>query len=64
MATRYQTYQMSWGFLTIDTEAETPPDDFIAGPFDVNLTEAGHIQDGASIEIVDGQAIVTPQENV
>lgn len=43
---------MPYGFITIDTRTESAPTEFIAGPFDVNLSEAEMIQDGATIEVV------------
>lgn len=57
--TRFQTYQMPYGFITIDTNTEQPPEEYLDGPFNVNLDEAAEIQDGANIEIVEGEAIVT-----
>lgn len=58
MATRFQTYETSYGFCTIDTNSEEPPEEYISGPYDVNMSEAELIQDGAGIVIVDGEAIV------
>jgi len=60
--TRFQTYQTEYGFITIDTHTETPPEDFIAGPFDNTLAEADVIQNGAIIEVVDDSLVVTPDE--
>lgn len=51
MATRHQTYQMSYGWITIDTKTENPPENFIAGPFDVTLPEVEEIQNAAVIEL-------------
>ena len=54
MATRYQTYQTSYGWCTIDTHpssGDVPPSDYISGPFDVNLTEADQIMNGAEIAL-------------
>lgn len=51
--TRYYTYQMSYGWITIDTKTENPPEDFIAGPFDVTLPEVELIENAASIELND-----------
>lgn len=48
MATRYQT---EYGFITIDTNNEDAPTEFIAGPFMVNVSEADLIKDGAEIEV-------------
>lgn len=56
--TRFQTYQMPYGFITIDTNTETPPDEFIAGPFMVNIAEAEMIEEGATIEVVDDDVSV------
>lgn len=59
MATRYRTYELKPGvFGTYDSQTEAMPTEFIAGPFDVNMSEAELIQEGAMIEIVDGEAIV------
>lgn len=62
MATRYQTYQTEFGFITIDTKTETAPEEYIAGPFDVNIAEADLIKEGAVIEVIDGEAIVKAAE--
>lgn len=51
MATRHQTYQMPYGWITIDTQKENPPVDFIAGPFDVTLPEVADIKSNATIEL-------------
>lgn len=59
MATRYRTYELKPGiFGTYDSQTEDMPTEYVAGPFNVNLEEAADIQDGASIEIVDGEAVV------
>lgn len=59
MATRYQTYELVEGvFGTYDTRNEPAPTTFLRGPYDVNIEEAEQIQDGASIEIVDDQAVI------
>lgn len=50
--TRFKTYQMEWGFVTVDSQTEQPPEGYIAGPFDVTIDEADLIKDGASIEVV------------
>lgn len=56
--TRFQTYQMPYGFITINTTTEQPPEEFIAGPFMVNVAEAQMIQDGAEIEVTeDGNSV-------
>lgn len=63
MATRYRTYELKPGiFGTYDSQTEDMPTEYIAGPFNVNLEEAADIQDGASIEIVNGEAIVTKED--
>jgi len=57
--TRYKTYELEPGvFGTYDSQTETLPTIFLRGPFDVNVDEAGQIQDGAAIEIVDDQAVI------
>lgn len=62
MATRYRTYELTPGvFGTYDTHTEELPTEYI-GVYDVNLTEAEQIENGALIEIVDGEAIVIPEE--
>lgn len=59
MATRFQTYELEEGnFGTYDTQTETLPTEFLRGPFDVNISEANDIQDGAMIAIENGQAVV------
>jgi hypothetical protein len=59
MPTRYQTYELTEGvFGTFDSNNEPMPTVFLRGPYDVNMSEAGDIQDGATIEIVDDEAIV------
>ncbi len=59
--TRHQTYQTEYGFITIDTETEQPPDEFISGPFDVNLDEADQIDQGADLEVTEDGLQITPQ---
>ena len=63
MATRFRTYQYDWGFMTIDTREETAPEGYIA-EFQVNIPEAELIQDGAEIEIVDNDLVITPAETI
>ena len=59
MSTRYQTYELSEGvFGTYDSNTEEMPTVYLRGPFDVNVQEAEQIQDGATIEIVDNQAVI------
>lgn len=59
MATRYQTYQMEYGWITIDTKTENPPENPIAGPFDVTLPEVDIIQNAGFIELnEDGTEVV------
>lgn len=36
--TRFKTYQMEWGFMTIDTQTEAAPEGYIAGPLVASLT--------------------------
>lgn len=60
MATRYQTYQTEFGFITIDTKTESAPEEYVAGPFDVNMAEAELIENGASIERDGDQVVVVP----
>lgn len=60
MPTRYKTYELMPGvFGTYDTQTEELPTEFIGGPYDVNIQEAEFIEQGGSIEIVDGEAIVS-----
>lgn len=56
--TRFQTYQMPYGFITIDTNTEQLPEEFVAGPFMVNVTEAEMIEEGATIEVIDDDVSV------
>lgn len=56
--TRFQTYQMPWGFVTVDTNTESAPEEFVAGPFMVNMDEAEMISQGATIEVVDDDVSV------
>lgn len=51
MATRYQTYEMSYGWITIDTKTENPPENYISGPFDVTLAETSLIENAAAIAL-------------
>ena len=51
MATRHQTYQMPYGWITIDTKTENPPENFISGPFDVTMAETADIKNAAIIEL-------------
>lgn len=65
MATRYRTYELKPGiFGTYDSQTEDMPTEYIAGPFNVNVDEAADIQDGANIEIVNGEAIVVKDKGV
>lgn len=63
--TRFQTYQITepdengkYNCMTIDTNTEQPPTEFVAGPFNVNMTEAEMIEEGATIEVVDDDVSV------
>lgn len=58
MATRHQTYQMSYGWITIDTKTENPPENFISGPFDVTMAETGLIENAAKIELSEDETEV------
>ena len=59
--TRYKVQQFEWGFRTYDTQTEEPVEGAIA-EYDVNLSEAELSEQGAIIEIVDDEAIVTMVE--
>lgn len=59
MATRHQTYQMEYGWITIDTKTENPPENPLAGPFDVTLPEAEMIENTASIVLNEDGTEVT-----
>lgn len=61
MATRYRTYQYDWGFITIDTQNETAPEGYIA-EFQVNLSEAELIEEGAQLEVVDDELVIIEEE--
>lgn len=60
--TRYQTYQTEYGFITIDTQTEQPPEEFVAGPFDNTETEAQVIENGAIIEVVNDSLVIAPDD--
>lgn len=64
--TRYQTYQMEYGWITIDTKAENPPENPLAGPFDVTLPEVADIENAAVIELNETEdgVIVIPDGEV
>lgn len=71
MATRNVTYQFEWGFATYDRRTEA---DAIAqiedekeyiDKFDVSVAEREIIdQNGATIEVIDGECVVTRPEEV
>lgn len=63
MATRFKTYQYEWGFVTIDTKNETAPEGYTA-VFEVNIPEAEQITDGAQLQVVDNELVITPQEAI
>lgn len=59
-STRYKAYELTPGiFGTYDTQTGVLPAEFIGGPYDVNIEEAELIEQGGSIDIVEGEAIVT-----
>lgn len=63
--TRYKTYQMEYGWITIDTKTENPPENPLAGPFDVTLPEVDEIKNAAIIELnetEDGVNIIPDKE--
>lgn len=64
MATRHQTYEMPFGWVTIDTRTESAPEGYVSGPYDVTNAEAFDIANAASIELnEDGTGvIVAPDE--
>lgn len=50
---------MSYGWITVDTKTENPPEVYIAGPFDVTLPEVADIENAAKIELnEDGTEVV------
>lgn len=55
----FKTYQMPWGFQTVDLSNGTPPDSFLA-EFEITADDAALIEDGGTIEIIDGVAVVYP----
>lgn len=63
MATRYKLQQFEWGFRMYDSQTEEPADGELAR-FEVNLEEAELIENGAKIEVVDGEVVITEQEEV
>lgn len=60
--TRFKTYQMDYGFITIDTQTEQPPEDYI-DVFDTTVAEADTIQNGAIIEVEGNGLVITPDEH-
>lgn len=59
MATRYKLQQFEWGFRCYDSQTEEP----IPGEidrYDINMEEAELVEQGGSIQIIDGEAVVTP----
>lgn len=56
----FKTYQTEYGFITIDTDTETPPVDYIA-EFDVTPDDATLIQQGADIIVNDTNITVVAQ---
>lgn len=59
---RYQTYQTDYGFITIDTQTEAAPEDYISGPFDNTEEEAAIIEQGAILEVEGDNLVITPDE--
>lgn len=63
MATRHQTYQMPYGWITIDTKTENPPENPISGPFDVTIPETTLIENAAKIELnEDGTEVIVTSD--
>ena len=60
MATRYKVQQFEWGFRMYDSQTEQPADGEIAR-YDVNLTEAELIKEGADIQVIDGEVVAIEQ---
>lgn len=56
--TRYKLQQFEWGFRMYDSQTEQPAEGELAR-YNVNLEEADIIERGGTIEIVDGEVIVT-----
>lgn len=61
--TRFKTYLLKqdesgevWG--TFDSNTEPMPTEYVAGPFNVNITEAEKIQDGAQITLSGSDVVV------
>ena len=63
MATRYRTYQYDWGFITIDTKNEEAPEGWTA-EFQVNIPEAELIEEGAKLEVIEEELIITPPDEL
>ena len=57
----FRTYQMAWGFITINLDSEPIPDGFISY-FDITDEEAMQIMGGGNIEIVDDGITIDPVE--
>lgn len=55
--TRYKLQQFEWGFRMYDSQTKQPVDGEIAR-YNVNLQEAELIEQGGTIEIVDGEVVV------
>ncbi len=63
MATRYKTYQMDYGFVTIDTQTEQPPENYIA-VFDVSDVEAVKIEASAELAVDNDElTVVSPMSD-
>lgn len=58
--TRHKTYQTHYGFVTIDSQTETPPEEYIAVFDNTELDEVKIRAGGADITVDDGLVIDSP----
>lgn len=60
---RHMTYQFEWGFVTIDTRDEQEPDGYLA-KFPTTVDEREIIDEGAQLEVVGDELVITPVEEL
>lgn len=59
--TRFKLQQFEWGFRMYDSNDELPADGELAR-YDINMEEAELVEAGGTINIIDGEVVVTPVE--
>lgn len=57
MAYRYYTYKMPWGYITIDSNNEPEPSEYLE-KFPVTSAEAEFIEEGADLYDENGELII------